>query len=59
MITLLRIAALPVPAQTMSGFESATAIAPIEPVSIWPSLIGSHAAPQSVVFQTPPPVAPM
>ena len=58
MMTLLRMAALPVPTHTMSGFDSATAMAPIDPVSIWPSPTGVHSAPQSVVFHTPPPVAP-
>src|SRR5688572_15638702 len=42
MITLLLMAALPVPTQTTFGLESATAIAPIEPVAICPSLIGFH-----------------
>ena len=59
MITLLRIAALPVPTQTTLGLDSATSIAPIEPVSIWPSEIGVQSAPQVSVFHTPPPVAPM
>ena len=40
MITLLRIAALPVPTQTMFGFDSETSIDPIEPVAICPSQIG-------------------
>ena len=59
MITLLRIAALPVPTQTMFGFDSETSIDPIEPVDIWPSEIGVHSTPQSSVFQIPPPVGPM
>ena len=59
MITLLRIAALPVPTQTTFGLDSETSIEPIEPVAIWPSLIGVQSAPQFSVFHTPPPVAPM
>ena len=59
MITFERIAALPVPTQTRFGFDSATSIEPIDPVAIWPSLIGVQLMPQFSVFQTPPPVAPM
>jgi hypothetical protein len=34
MMTLLRMAALPVPTQTMFGSDSETSIEPIEPVAI-------------------------
>ena len=37
----------------MSGFDGATASAPIEPVG-WSSKIGFQVRPKSVVFQTPP-----
>ena len=43
----------------MSGFESATAITPIEPSGIWPSVIGVQVAPPSVVRKTPPLATPM
>ncbi len=59
MMTLLRMAALPVAAHTTFGSDSATAIDPIEPVEIWPSDTGSQERPQFSVFQIPPPVAPM
>ena len=59
MMTLLRIAALPVPTHTTFGFDSDTSIEPIEPVAIWPSLIGDHSVPHVSVFQTPPPVGPI
>ena len=59
MITLLRMAALPVPTQTMFGWDSETSMEPIDPVAIWPSLVGVQSVPQFSVFHTPPPVAPM
>ena len=59
MMTLLRIAALPVPTQTTFGLDSETSIEPIEPVAICPSPMGVQSVPQFSVFQTPPPVAPM
>jgi hypothetical protein len=42
-----------------SGFESATAITPMEPSGIWPSVMGVHVAPLSVVLKTPPLATPM
>ena len=41
-----------------SGFDGATAIAPIEATGT-ASEIGAHIMPPSVVFQTPPPGVPM
>ncbi len=58
-ITLLRMAALPVPTYTTSGSDSATSMAPIDPVAKKPSDTFTHVWPLSVVFHTPPPVAPM
>jgi hypothetical protein len=43
----------------MFGLESDTSMAPIDPVGICPSLIGTQVMPEFSVFQTPPPVAPM
>ena len=48
----------PMPMKTMSGFDSETATAPTDALVIWPSVIGVHVVPPSVVFQSPPPVAP-
>ena len=59
MITLLRIAALPVPTQTTFGSDSETSMEPIDPSWIWPSEIGVQRSPQFSVFQTPPPAPPM
>src|SRR5687767_7064434 len=42
----------------MSGFDSATATAPTDALLICPSVTGDHASPPSVVFHSPPPVAP-
>ena len=53
-----RISLSPVPARTISGFTSDTVIAPTDAVLKKPSETGSHFFPPSVVFQTPPPVAP-
>ncbi|MHC4908713.1 MAG: hypothetical protein ACYTF9_03220 [Planctomycetota bacterium] len=38
----------------MSGFDGATAIAPIAPTAICPSVMGSQYWPASSVFHTPP-----
>ena len=43
----------PVPAQTTSGFEGATAMAPTDPVRT-ESKIDVHVTPALVDFQTPP-----
>ena len=48
----------PVPMNTMSGLLSATATAPTEALVICLSVTGAHVSPRSVVFQSPPPVAP-
>jgi hypothetical protein len=48
----------PVPMKMMSGFDSETATAPTDALVICPSVIGAHVVPPSVVFQSPPPVAP-
>ena len=42
----------------MSGLDSETATAPTDELVIRPSVTGAHYAPPSVVFQSPPPVAP-
>src|SRR5688572_5396457 len=42
----------------MSGLDSHTATAPTDELVILPSVTGSHVVPPSVVFQSPPPVAP-
>ena len=57
--TLPRIGDSPVPTYTTLGSDGATAMAPIEPAVRNLSAIGRHVRPPSVVFQTPPPVAPM
>ena len=59
MITLLRSPSDPVDTYTTSESESATRIAPIDPVPMYPSETLCQLWPLSVVFQTPPPVAPM
>ena len=43
----------PVPTQTMSGLDGATATAPTEPVRT-ESNTGAHVTPAFVDFQTPP-----
>ena len=48
----------PMPMKTTSGFDSETATAPTEELLIWPSVTAVHSTPPSVVFQSPPPVAP-
>ena len=53
-----RTACSPMPTHTTFGSDSATATAPTDPVAKWPSLTLSHVMPASVVFHTPPPVAP-
>ena len=58
-MTLLRRPSLPVPTQTRSPSSWATVIAPIEGVVKKPSDTLRQLLPKSVVFQTPPPVAPM
>src|SRR6266496_3832284 len=44
-ITFDRIASLPVPTYTTSGFESDTSIDPMDPVGNCPSVIGDHVMP--------------
>ena len=56
--TLPRSVCSPVPTYTTLGSASATATAPIDPALSWPSPRGRHDRPPSVVFHTPPPVAP-
>src|SRR3954471_19258569 len=48
----------PMPMKTTSGFDSETATAPTDALCTCPSVTGVHVAPPSVVFQSPPPVAP-
>src|SRR5579871_6479021 len=48
----------PVPMNTMSGFDSATATAPTDDVVIWVSVTGFQERPPSMVFHNPPPTAP-
>src|SRR6478609_844309 len=48
----------PMPMNTTSGFDSDTATAPTDELLIWPSVMGAHFIPPSVVFQRPPPTAP-
>src|SRR6059058_3242612 len=55
---LPRISASPMPMYTTSGFDSETATAPTEELLILPSVTGVHVSPPSVVFHSPPPVAP-
>ncbi len=59
MMTLLRMAALPVPTHTWVGLVSDTSMLPMDPVAIWPSLTGTQVTPKLSVFHTPPPVPPM
>jgi len=56
--TLPRNVCSPVPTYTTLGSAAATATAPMEPALSWPSPRGRHDRPPSVVFHTPPPVAP-
>jgi PBP1b-binding outer membrane lipoprotein LpoB len=46
------------PAYTMSGCDSETATAPTDEVLKNPSETARHVTPPSVVFHSPPPVAP-
>ena len=55
---LPRIADSPIPMYTTSGLLSLTATAPTEALVIWPSVTGPQFSPPSVVFHSPPPVAP-
>ena len=48
----------PMPMKTMSGLVSETATAPTDELWIWPSVTGAQFSPPSVVFHSPPPVAP-
>ena len=48
----------PMPMNTISGFDSLTAMAPTEALVICPSVMGIQVSPPSVVFQRPPPTAP-
>src|SRR5438094_559000 len=56
---LLRMPSVPVPTYTISGFDSDTRIAPMEGVWKNPSETFCQLSPALVVFQTPPPDAPM
>src|SRR5262245_32665772 len=56
--TLRRILASPVPTQTTSGFDGATATAPKHSVDCW-SKTGVQFFPSSVVFHKPPVAAAM
>ena len=55
---LPRIADSPIPMYTTSGLLSLTATAPTDALVICPSVTGAQFSPPSVVFQSPPPVAP-
>ena len=55
---LPRMQVSPVPMNTMSGLVSLTATAPTDEELINPSVTGIQFSPPSVVFQSPPPVAP-
>jgi hypothetical protein len=57
-MTLPRSSVSPIPAYTMSGLDAAMAMAPTEEVFIFLSDTDRQVRPPSVVFQTPPPVAP-
>src|ERR1017187_3912994 len=48
----------PVPMKTMFESLALTATAPTDELWIWPSVTGTQCSPPSVVFQSPPPVAP-
>src|SRR5687767_8040595 len=48
----------PMPTYTTSGFCSHTPIEPTDELVKWRSLMARQVVPPSVVFQTPPPVAP-
>jgi hypothetical protein len=48
----------PVPMKTTSGLDSETATAPTDELVICPSVTGAQVSPASMVFQSPPPVAP-
>src|SRR5437868_3194664 len=54
--TLLRGLASPVPTQTMSGLDGATATSPMEEVP-WCSKTAAQVVPASVLFHTPPEAA--
>src|ERR1700674_5184835 len=55
---LPRMQVSPMPMNTTSGLLSLTATAPPEALLICPSVTGAQLSPPSVVFQSPPPVAP-
>jgi hypothetical protein len=55
---LPRMQVSPVPMNTRSGLVSLTATAPMDALRIWKSVTGNQVSPPSVVFQSPPPVAP-
>src|SRR4051794_10933307 len=48
----------PMPMYTTSGLDSETATAPTDELVSWPSVIGVHFEPPSIVFHRPPPTAP-
>jgi hypothetical protein len=48
----------PIPMNTRSGLVSLTATAPTDALLSCPSVTGAHVSPPSVVFHSPPPVAP-
>jgi hypothetical protein len=50
--------ASPMPTYTTLGSDGATSTAPTDPVPKKPSLTFFQRAPPSIVFHTPPPVAP-
>src|SRR5256886_13796078 len=56
--TLPRIGYSPVPTYTMSGFDSATPIAPMGPPK-YLSVAAAQLSPPSLVLKTPPPVVPI
>ena len=57
--TLLRTPSEPVPTYMMFGLDSATAMDPIDPMVILPSVMGSQLSPPLVVRNTPPLATPM
>ena len=46
--------ASPVPSQTVSGADGATATAPIDIIASTPSKTGDHEMPLFMLFQSPP-----
>src|SRR2546428_5303350 len=56
--TFPRMGDSPIPTYTTFGSDSEIPMAPTDPVLKYSSEIGSQLMPPSLVFQTPPPVAP-